>query len=87
MYWKITYSNTQDAGISRLPAETPDDHEFAMQYAKNRLEKLWGDLDPDQKATVTIELCSGDLHCKSTDECKHPGKCRSEGVCLAGVGR
>jgi len=61
MYWKIEPYHTNEADFCVLPAEDDLDHQIALDYAKERLEEVWDQLGPGEKATVNIELCEGDM--------------------------
>ena len=61
MYWRVEPYNTHDADYCVMPADTEADHRAALEYAQARIEDGWDQLEPGQKATVTIELCEGDM--------------------------
>ena len=60
-YWRITPYANNDADYCVLPARTEADHRAALEYAKDRLEAGWDDLEPGGVFTVTIELCLSEL--------------------------
>ena len=58
MHWEIEPYHDNEADICEMPAKTEDDHREALEYAKDRLEELWDDLEIGQEATVKIRLCA-----------------------------
>ena len=61
MYWKVSPYHTNDADHCVLPAETEADHSAALEYAQARLEEARDKSKPGIPASVTIELCMGDM--------------------------
>lgn len=67
MYWEITPYHTNDADSCVMKAETEADHIAALEYAQARLEEAWDQIEEGVIATVTIELCKGDM--PEIDDC------------------
>jgi len=61
MYWQITPYHNSDADCACFPAETEADHRAALEYAQERLEMAWDQLTLGMLASVTIELCNGEM--------------------------
>ena len=61
MYWQIEPYHTNDADYCVMRAETEADNQAALKYAQDRLEAAWDRLEPGMLASVTIELCKGDM--------------------------
>lgn len=61
MYWQITPYHTNDADYWIGPAVTEADHKAALAYAQERLEMAWDQLEQGMLASVTIELCKGNM--------------------------
>ena len=61
MYWQITPYHTNDADYCVMRAETESNNKAALEYAQARLESAWDQLQPGMQASVTIELCNGDM--------------------------
>ena len=60
MYWKIEPHDNKDYDYCVMPARNEVDHRKALEYAQARLEKIWDELKPGNKGTVSIELCDGE---------------------------
>lgn len=61
MYWQIEPYHTDEADYCVMRAETEADNKMALEYAQARLEAAWGQLQPGMLASVTIELCKGNM--------------------------
>lgn len=59
-YWKIS-PHHGDGDYALIPADCESDHRKALEYACDRLEQLWDNIDDDEPVSVTIELCSGEM--------------------------
>ena len=56
MYWEISPYHNQDADCRVMSAESDEDHHKALEYATERLEQAWDELEPGKTVTVTMGL-------------------------------
>ena len=56
MYWKITPHDNAEYDCATMPANTEEDHRAELNYAKDRLEKLWDNAESNHPESVVVEL-------------------------------
>jgi len=57
MHWEIEPYHNNEADICEMPADNPDDHRKALEYAQKRLEELWDLSDIGEEIIVKMTLC------------------------------
>lgn len=61
-YWEISPHHNIDYDSCIMPGNTEEDHQAALEYAKERLEELWDNTSTkDGPVSVTIELHDGEM--------------------------
>lgn len=59
MYWEITPHKSPDFDSCVMPGNTEQDHQDALEYAKDVLEQGWDEVTPGDVVTVSIQIIDG----------------------------
>lgn len=61
MYWQIEPYHSDSADCCVLPANTEEEHRAALEYAKERLEEVWDEMEPGESRDITLKLRNGEM--------------------------